>query len=274
MNGKKTCIRHDICSDFGTYSLSWIRDCFRVISNKSPSGRMGRWMVSLCRFVCLIGLKRGSEGPFDISIFDGVCTRVYPSTNRCEWKVFAGFQNWDSVERQALEKQIVSKKTDLFVLVDVGSNVGLYSLFVFGKLKILDRKSHIIAIEPDRINRERMEFNIRASNADIVVVPVAVGGSNGMGHMTGGLENCDAMYFATGNDEQSESVEIQTLDKIVALQSLDHIDAMKINVEGQDMLVLQRFFDFSDKLIWPKFLIVETKGLQDSEISETIIKNG
>lgn len=231
-------------------------------------------MVSLCRFVCLIGQKRGSEGPFDISIFDGVCTRVYPSTNRCEWKVFAGFQNWDAFERQALEKQIFSKKYDVFVFVDVGSNVGLYSLFLFGKLKVLNRKSHIIAIEPDRINRERMEFNIRATNADIVVVPVAVGNCNGIGYMTGGSENRGATYFATGNDEQSESVEIQTLDEIVEQQSLDHIDAMKIDVEGQDMLVLQRFFGFSDKSIWPKTLIVETKGLQDLEISEIITKNG
>ncbi|MCR9236974.1 MAG: hypothetical protein NXI17_09930 [Alphaproteobacteria bacterium] len=82
--------------------------------------------------------------------------------------------------------------------------------------------------------------------------------------MSGGAENRGAVYFATGNDEQSESVEIQTLDKIVTLQLLDHTDAMKIDGEGWYMLVLQRFIDFADKIIWPKFLIVKSKGLQYS----------
>ena len=116
--------------------------------------RTGRWTISYFRKRAF----KGMGGPFDVQVMTGVNARLYPRSNRCEKRVFAGQQIWDAVERAALLDALKYSKRSPFVFFDVGANVGLYSLILAAKARETQTPTLITAIEPDAVNRERLAF--------------------------------------------------------------------------------------------------------------------
>jgi FkbM family methyltransferase len=64
------------------------------------------------------------------------------------------------------------------VFVDIGANVGLFSLFVASQA---GANAKILAIEPEPENVRRLRFNVAANpDAPIRVLPIALGEATGM----------------------------------------------------------------------------------------------
>ena len=74
----------------------------------------------------------------DVEFMPGVKTRLWPRTSRCEKRVFAGHQVWDHEEREALTSALLYSTSKPFVFLDVGANVGLYSLILAATAKAND----------------------------------------------------------------------------------------------------------------------------------------
>ncbi|PHQ66935.1 MAG: FkbM family methyltransferase [Robiginitomaculum sp.] len=243
---------------FGHYALPAKREALRKRADKFASTRIGRLGISLYRKQAFKGLS----GPFDVQVMLGVNARLYPRSNRCEKRAFAGVQIWDAEERAALAAALDASTIAPFIFLDVGANVGLYSLILAAHAKTTGKDIRIVAFEPDPANRARLAFNIKASEANIQVLPFAISDEDGEGFMGGGDINRGEIRLQDNVDDSDEKneqpVQIKTLYGVCEEQGLSRIDAMKVDIEGHDERALTAFFERAPKALWPCLLILET----------------
>ena len=248
---------------FGTYALPAANEGARQKASVYGDNRWGRLMISRARKQAL----KGVEEPFDVEVADGLKARLYPSGNRCEKRAFAGVQIWDAAERAALKNSIETAATSAFVFMDVGANVGLYSLFAAHYCQNANRDYQIIAIEPGLETCARLEANIAANGFDIRIIRAAISDAPGTGYLGGG-ENNRGEASLQDQSENTEPVIIDTLARICRVQGLSHINAMKLDIEGHDQIALKGFFEDAPERLHPDLLIVETGKDSDSPVIE------
>ncbi len=237
---------------FGAYRLNAVREAIRRLGDALPR----YWMSALARRVSLAGVV----DPIDIALFQGQRVRLYPRDNRCERRAVSGVGSWDPVERDTLRAAVAAAGARGFSFVDAGANVGLYTLWVHDVAQAAGVPFAGVAIEPDPINRARLRFNLEASGAETVTVaPVALSDAPGIvGLRSAGLANRGTAQVVDLGDAGVVEVPARPLLDVVREAGNTHIDAMKVDIEGQEMRVLPAFFDAAPRSLWPDLLIVET----------------
>jgi len=259
----------EISPPFGTYALSPAREAWRLKADGYKDNRVGRILISIARKKALAGEK----GPFDIVVADGVRARLYPTENRCEKRAFAGVQVWDKPERDALKTAIKKPSDKRFVFLDVGANVGLYSLYAQAYAKSFERDIRIIAFEPSMEICARLEGNISASEARVEIIRAAISDKPGTGYLSGGSQNKGEIKLAERSSE-SEEVVIDTLPRIARTLGLKYIDAIKIDIEGHDFKALSTFFEDAPKRLYPNLIIAEVGIMSHPPLIELCKANG
>ena len=244
---------YDITPPFGTYVLPPAREAWREKAREYKDTRIGRALISRARKKALLS----EEGPFDVKVDDGLLARLYPIGNRCEKRAFAGVQIWDALERSALNSAIQTEIETPFIFLDVGANVGLYSLYVNAYATQANRAAQIIAIEPGVETCARLEANIAANQANIQIIRAAISDAPGTGYLGGGEVNRGEAKLSAQSD-QTETVVVDTLPRIARTLGITRIDAMKVDIEGHDLKALTTFFEDASKKLHPTLLILET----------------
>lgn len=129
------------------------------------------------------------------------------------------------------------------IFIDVGANEGLYSLFAACRVQPAGR---VLAVEPSAREVYRLRRNLSLNpDLPVTVCQVALGARVGeaelkiaedlhAGHNTLG-------EFVYGNVQcvRAERISLTTLDALVAREGLSRVDAVKIDVEGGELGVLQ-----------------------------------
>ncbi|MCP4932614.1 MAG: FkbM family methyltransferase [bacterium] len=254
---------------FGHYVLSPWREKLRLLAGGSRQGTVRRIFASTARRVSLFA----HPDPFDIEVFADQRARLYPRDNLCEKRVYARPDSWDHEERARIS-QIIREfdGNKSLVFVDAGANVGLYSLYVLSEAKAAGRKVRVLAIEPDPINRQRLSFNIEASNAvdEVTIIDKAIGDSSRNGHLVFAGGNRGEIRLATkkelggseglmeANSDSFVKVEIVPLLNLLEDQNLDHVDMLKIDIEGGEADVFKAFFEDAERSRLPRWIILET----------------
>lgn len=134
---------------------------------------------------------------------------------------------------------------DKSVFLDVGANVGLYSIYAAVK-----KQSYVYAFEPSFFNLEFLVRNIYINRlVDCVnVIPIALNNSIGINnfHLTttewgGALSTFEQSYDDSGNEMKPDFI-YKTLgfdlDTIVNQLKIKKIDYIKIDVDGLEHLIL------------------------------------
>ncbi len=149
--------------------------------------------------------------------------------------------SWEPDSWHAMQEHL--HRGDVFV--DVGAHIGYYSLKAAA---VVGNVGRVIAVEPNPNTVRTLENNIRASAAtDVVSVePVACADSEGT------LELFAAAESNTGESSLSRSnasragplmasyrVRSRPLDDILRDAGVAHVDAVKVDVEGAEYLVLK-----------------------------------
>lgn len=259
---------------FGAHALPPFREKLRRLSSALPGNKFGKWGVSVLRKLAVGGCPNGARGPIDVEVAPGVKARLFPATNLCEKRAFCGVQNWDPAERAALAGALRASEAEPFIFLDVGANVGLYSLFLAAEARRLGKAVRIIAVEPDPLNRSRLEFNIAASGAEVGIEPVAIGAEPGEGRMGGGQKNRGEVHLEAGAGEDGALVRIETLAGLIARHGLNRVDAMKVDIEGYDLVALRALFAQAPPALWPKLLVVEKNESIESQLVAMILEQG
>jgi FkbM family methyltransferase len=207
-----------------------------------------------------IVMKRLPEdGGLDVERW-GLRMRLHPRHNGCEKGLLFTPQFFEAGERAELASRIASVIAGgrPFVFIDIGANVGLFSLYV---ASCAGDRARIVAVEPNHETLQRLYFNI-ASNPKLAIraLPVALGETAG----TLALEVNRVDYGGTRTrpwlDAESKAgtqVECKTLVEMLAQEGVASIDALKIDVEGAEDRVLVPFFKEAPKSLWPRFILIE-----------------
>ena len=221
-----------------------------------PASRLGKRISMPLRRPVINGL--GDRG-VDTTVW-GARARLYPASNSCEKDALFTPQTYDMLERgilaAAIDKKVASGAP--FVFLDIGANVGLYSLFVASHA---GGRARILAAEPQPGILDRLRFNVACNPGfDITVAPVAVTDREGEVELV--LHARDAAGSRLDLGAESVGTEVvrvpaRPLAALVAEAGLSSIDALKIDVEGAEHLVLAPFLSRAARTLLPRLIVIE-----------------
>jgi FkbM family methyltransferase len=244
---------------FGSLAPDWLDRLILAATCHLPNNWLGLRLAIPLRRVVMIRLSY-PDGALDVVRW-AMRLRLHPRDNGCEKKLLFTPQMYETTELDELEIDIARarQKQVPFVFVDIGANVGLFSLFVAAKS---GGAARILAIEPEPGNLARLRFNIRANgNVPIKVLPVAL--DNVVGEVAIEVDRRDRGGSSVRQIEQVKMtgdvvrVPSRTLTEVIVAENIYAIDALKIDVEGMEDLILCPFFQEVAPRLWPRLLIVE-----------------
>ena len=126
------------------------------------------------------------------------------------------------------------------------------------------------SFEPDHVNFNRFLNNIKI-NIHKNIIPVNKGLGNESGHFTLSVidENNRGMNRIIGSNESlnTSTIEVVTLDTYVKENRIPHIDAIKIDVEGFEMNVINGAKDLLKRFRPLLFIELDEKNLNDQNSS-------
>jgi FkbM family methyltransferase len=124
------------------------------------------------------------------------------------------------------------------IIVDAGANIGLASIFYANKYP----EAMIIAVEPEQSNFSLLKKNVR-SYANIIAVNKALWGENTTLDIVD--PRLDKWGFQTHQrnnavkDTSTMSIEGITMNRLMEESKINHIDILKIDIEGAEKEVFQ-----------------------------------
>ncbi|MFM2220504.1 MAG: hypothetical protein RLZZ553_252 [Verrucomicrobiota bacterium] len=242
----------DTTSKFGQHKPSPILSSLISIAQSAPHNWLGKQIAQLVRKIVVFS----SKAPIDITIGE-IRMRCHLRDNNSEYK-FA-FMPWrfDELEREYLVKHIPSNG----IFVDIGANVGIYSLFVATHLSSSGR---IIAMEPNPPAYGRLSFNISSTQEGrkewpkVELLPVAVADV----HQEIDL-HLDAKNLGSSSVKNSAQsvgvvrVKCQPLTEILESLSINKVDAIKIDIEGAEDLALAPYLESAPDASLPDCIVME-----------------
>lgn len=202
-----------------------------------------------------IGLLRGR--PLDVERY-GARMRLYPYNNNCEKKVLFTPQFFDPEERDLLRARLEPGCTFL----DIGANIGAYALFVAA---FAGPRARILAVEPQPDVFDRLTYNI-AQNPFGTVKAVACAVADKAGELTLFVDprnRGESSLKIVGTNEGAQiRVPAVTLLDLARSEGITRIDAIKLDVEGAEDLILEPFFRNAPAALHPRLLLVENGTAQ------------
>jgi FkbM family methyltransferase len=234
---------------FGAYAPSgvtaWILDRTRAATNV--------WLSKRISFLLRrIAIRRLKGKPVDIEAL-GAQMRLHPYNNVCEKRVLFTPQFFDPEEREILRRHI----RDGFVFVDIGANIGAYSLFVAAQA---GASARILCVEPQPDIYDRLVFNIRQNpGAAIKAVDCAVADKPGELTLFIDPRNSGESSVKIVGSGQAKAIKVPatTLLDLVTQEGYGHVDALKLDVEGAEDIILEPFLRQAPEAVRPRLIIVE-----------------
>jgi FkbM family methyltransferase len=232
-----------------------------ALTRAMPESWLGQRLAILFRRLIM---SRIGEGCRDTMIW-GMRLRLYPRRNGCEKNALFTPQMFDTMERRVLA-EAVRRKQGAFTFVDIGANVGLYSLYLASCGDVCT-----LAIEPQPGILERLHFHLAANpSANVDVRPVAL--SDREGEVTLVLNESDSggtHIDKPGLDQGGQRVSVPSKPLLVVLSEagITAIDALKIDVEGAEDIVLAPFLRDAPVPLLPRLILIEdTRGFWNVDL--------
>lgn len=234
---------------FGTYAPSgFVR--WAIERTRSFTDHWAAWrLVFLLRRMVALALK---GAPVDVEAF-GARMRLYPYNNICEKKVLFTPQFFDPEELAILRDRF----KEGFTFVDVGANIGAYSLFV---ASLAGPTARVLAIEPQPAVFDRLTYNIRLNPfGTMKAIDCAVADKPGELTMFLDPKNSGESSVKIVGSSQAETVRVpaKTLLDVLQDEGFTRLDAVKLDVEGAEDIILEPFFRDAPPSLHPSLLIIE-----------------
>jgi FkbM family methyltransferase len=180
-----------------------------------------------------------------IEVQPGVWLELFSDSDLCRLIYIGGYEE---TERKFLSAFL--RSGDVFV--DVGANIGLYSMIV---ARIVGQRGFVYAFEPCRRTVSRLNGNLQLNKyQNIAVVPLALSDKAGEIDMTVSLDGFDAWNTLAprivGNNATVEKIQTARWDDIYASICEERTVAMmKVDIEGWESRFIagaQRFLSTKD----------------------------
>jgi FkbM family methyltransferase len=215
----------------------------------APDSFVGRKIAYALR---RLGLRALKGRPVDIESL-GARMRLYPDGNVCEKRVLFTPQYFDPLERELL----ASRLREGFRFIDIGANIGAYSLFVAAKA---GPSARILAVEPQPEVFARLAYNI-AQNPFGTVKAIACALADKPGELTLFLDSANrgesSVRILRSSAGSTVKVPATTLLALVQSEGYERLDAIKLDVEGAEDLILEPFLRDAPEALWPGLIVIE-----------------
>ena len=261
-------------SPFGSRSPGAFDRAVLALTRSLPNNWLGRRLAILLRRGVTMRIGMGA---LDTELW-GMRLRLYPRGNGCERNALFTPQMYDVTERDTLAAAIDRRLAEegSFSFIDIGANVGLFSLFVAARAK--DR-ARILAIEPQAGILDRLRFNLAINpDARIEVMPIAVSDHEGSVTLNIDLNDSGGTRIArnaTGAPTEAVTVPCRPLTAILADAGITRIDALKIDVEGAEDLVFVPFLRDAPETLLPTLILIEdTRGYWRTNVFTLLEQHG
>ena len=238
-------IQNDLTS-FGRYAPKGMTAGILELTRRCPLSWSGARRAFILRG---LAVKALAGRPLDVETL-GAKMRLYPYNNTCEKRILFTPQFFDPAERSLIE----SRLRDDMIFVDIGANIGGYTLFVAG---VAGARARILAVEPNPVVFERLIYNIRQNPfASVKAIDCAIADRDG--EITLFLDAANQGETSirisdTGGDHLR--VPAKSLKNVLAEEDYPRVDVLKIDVEGAEDVVLEPFFRDAPVALWPRLLI-------------------
>lgn len=246
-------------SPYGAYLPDWLVRSVLAVTRRLPANWLGLRLSTPIRRIAINWLD---GRPVDTTLWDAR-VRLYPDRNTIEKNALFTPYAMDLVEREFLASAIerAAAENRKFTFIDVGANVGFYSLFVAAKSRA---RARILAIEPQPGIVDRLLFNVCVNpGLAIEVVPVAVADHEGEVELviddrdSGGTYVNKSPTFDPGFE--TAKVRCRPLAAILSEAGVTAIDALKIDIEGAEDLALAPFLRGSHSPLLPRCILIEDR---------------
>lgn len=207
------------------YSLHYI---VHLLTYKIP-------YYGLCKLITRLG---GDKVWYRFPVKDFYIPKLMPDGNRVVLRWRDHGAAWRIYHNSLYDRFFKPKKGD--VVVDAGAHVGVYSLRA---AKLVGNNGLVIAIEPAEENYKILLKNIFINNTRNIV-PIKVGLWSSRGKAKLYIKESSMLHSLFKDLDESftlraEEIYITTLDHLLKELGVDHIDILKINVEGAELEVLK-----------------------------------
>jgi FkbM family methyltransferase len=156
-----------------------------------------------------------------------------PSSSYGSFVIYARYPEFE--EMQFIHSYL--KKDNVFI--DVGANIGAVTLVAADKIA----RGRIYAFEPTPAIADKCTTNIRLNKLEKRVTCFTTAVSNKNGTLQFAIEpDSEVNHIATNDQRRGSSVitvETITLDTFAAEHNIDHIQMLKVDVEGAELSVFQ-----------------------------------
>jgi FkbM family methyltransferase len=238
---------------FGHFSVS----SYQSIIARLGSGLPQNWLGGRCA-AWLRSLVRRTVGPVDVERL-GSRMRLNLADNASERRLFVTPEWFDSRDLATLRSHI----TPDFCFIDMGANVGTYSLFV---ARCVGPGARILAIEPIPQMAKRLSDNIRLNGYAVTVAQVAVSDDETECTLHIDTKNFGSTSLSPQANVRgrTESVRVPALPllELVLRHGFERIDALKADIEGFEDRAILSFIRQAPPKLWPRLIIVEDNSGQ------------
>jgi FkbM family methyltransferase len=257
---------------FGRFAPSRLCASIIEITRRCSS----RWLSKrLAFFLRSMGVKSLNGRPADVETL-GVRMRLRPDDNVAEKRLLFTPQYFDPKERAL----IAARMKEDFTFIDAGASVGGYAL----SLAATAPRARILAIEPLPEVFERLIFNIdQNALANVKALSCALADRDGEVTLFVNPANRGETSVRVISAGQRLRAPAKSLLSVVREEGYVKLDAIKLDIEGAEDLVLDAFFRDAPPALWPDLIVMEfnllpveaalesrLRGLGYSEILRTV----
>lgn len=184
--------------------------------------------------------------------YNGIKFILNPSDNSTDSKMIVSSRTLEKLELNYLKSM---KKSKNAIFLDIGANIGYYSLM---SAKLGFKK--IYAFEPIANTFLRLQENIKINSLKKVIIPIqkAVGEKNADEYIYQDVENIgNSSILIKGNKTKKLKINMIELCNFFQQNNISNIDAIKLDIEGYEDRALINLFLNKHNKIFPKLLIIE-----------------
>lgn len=238
----------DTESPFGTYKAEGlVRSAWRLADRHDLSKGLRKRIRAL--------VSKMFKGPYDTEV-EGLRFRIYPSQNYDDRKILAKGRLPERAEHKLLRPYLNANT----VFVDVGANIGSYTLFA------ASCGAEVLAVEANPDTAAKLRFNVKANDmTKVALAEVAIGDCEGTLSLWHEPSNCgfatlveDLTIGEWAGDWSPKDVKVRPLADVISDHGLARIDVLKIDVEGFEDRVVLPYLRSEPKAAWPRVIMIET----------------
>lgn len=266
----------DVSSPFGRYAPPRAFQQLLRVAQAAPRNFIGKQIARMARGIYLWRAPL----PADVSIGE-LRLRCYLRDNTGERKFVFTPWRFDPRERELLDSVLARDS----VFVDIGANVGIYTLSAAVRLGAAGR---VVAFEPYPPAFQRLQFNIAATRGSrrdwprIDVLPIGIADVESelpmridAGNLGGGSITDGAARFSRDGSRTSVRIRCRPLYDVLGWLGIERIDALKIDIEGAEDVALCPFLAQAGDSLLPRHLVVEdSRGLWARDLPGALAGRG